>query len=465
MSNSTSEQLRFPPIPGFTVRVDFEGGALSSDFGPLLLRGVDQQIGLTYRLAQAFEDTRHPSYIDHSLRDLLAQRIYQVACGYEDGNDADFLRTDPMFKLGLERAPLDPTTDLASAATFSRLEKAATRKDIYRLAQAFVEQFIASYAKPPEVIVLDLDHSEDEAHGQQELAVYNHHYRSHCYLPLFIFEGLTGKFVTAVLRPGKRPTGAENASILKRVLKHLRAAWPNTHIVVRGDSHFANPELMELSLADPHLDFLFGLGGNAVLARLAEPTLTAARQQHELRCQNAARTGSTPPDRTRLYTELDYAAGSWPQPFRVILKAEVMALGDNPRFVVTSLDLPTPECLYRDLYCARGQDENFIKMVKNDLHSDRTSDHAFLANHLRLFFACAAYVLLHTLRTETLAHTELANAQPATLILKLFKLAVRVFQYKDRIKLHLPTACAVRGLLERVTEILYQVPAPAWNSS
>lgn len=142
-----------------------------------------------------------------------------------------------------------------------------------------------------------------------------------------------------------------------------------------------------------------------------------------------------------------------------------MALGDNPRLVVTSLDLPTPECLYRDLYCARGQDANFIKMVKNDLPSDRTSDHAFLANPVRLFFACAAYVLLHTLRTETLAPTEWANAQPATLILKLFKLAVRVFQYKDRLKLHLPTACAARGLLERVTEILYQVPAPAWNSS
>ena len=465
MPTSTSEQLRFPPIPGFTLRADFQGGALSSDFGPLLLRGIDQHIGLTHRLANAFEDKRHPSYLDHSLRDLLAQRIYQVTCGYEDGNDANSLRTDPLFKLGLERAPLDPTTDLASAATFSRLENAATRKDLYRLAQAFVDQFIASYATPPAVIVLDLDHTEDETHGQQEFAFYNHYYRSHCYLPFFIFEGRSGRLVTAVLRPGKRPTGAENASLLKRVLRRLRAAWPETRIILRGDSHFANPEVMQLRQEDPALDFLFGVAKNPVLLRLAEPILTTVRQHHAVRCQNAARTHRVPPSSTCVYTELDYTVGSWPQGCRVILKAEVMALGDNPRFVVTSLDLPTPECLYRDLYCARGQDENYLKMVKNDLHSDRTSDHTFLANHLRLFFACAAYVLHHALRTEVLGHTELAHAQPATVILKLFKLAVRVVQYQDRIKLHLPSSCPVKALLHQVTDILFQVRAPLWNTS
>jgi hypothetical protein len=173
LSNSTVEQLRFPPIPGFTVRADFDGGALSSDFGPLLLRGVDRQIGLTHRLAAAFDDRRHPSYVDPPLRDLLAQRIYQMASGDEDGNDANALRADPVFKRGLEHAPLDPDTDLASASTFSRLEHAATRKDIYRLARAFVEHFIARDAEPPEVIVLDLDPCEDETHGQQELAFYN----------------------------------------------------------------------------------------------------------------------------------------------------------------------------------------------------------------------------------------------------------------------------------------------------
>jgi len=460
VSESTPEQLRFPPVAGFTVRGDFDGGAMSSDFGPMILRGIDRQIGLTERLADAFDDKRHPSYVDHALRALLAQRIFQVASAYEDGNDANTLRADPLFKLGVERKPLDADTDLASASTFSRLENAATTKDLYRLAKAFVDQFIASYATAPALIVLDMDHSEDATYGQQELSFYNHHYRSYCYLPLFLFEGISGKFVTAALRPGKRPKGAENAMILKRVLKHLRAAWPETHIVLRGDGHFSNPELMELALADPHTDFIFGLTGNRVLARLAQPFLEENRIRHQLRCENARRLDQPLPQSTRTYHDVDYAAGSWPQAFRVVLKAEVMSLGENPRFVVTSLDLPTPESLYRDLYCARGQDENFIKMVKNDLASDRTSDHGFLANHMRLFFACAAYVLHHVLRTEVLVHTELANAQPATVILKLFKIAVRVVQYKDRIRLHLPTSCPFKDLLHRVAEILYRARPP-----
>ena len=465
MPESTPEQLRFPPIPGFSIRGDFQGGALSSDFGPMLLRGVDQQIGLIERLAEAIADRRHPSYIDHPLPDLLAQRIFQVACGYEDGNDANSLRHDPVFKLAVGRKPLDVDEGLASAPTFSRLENAATPQNIYRIAQAFIDQFIDSYPEAPQVIVLDMDHSEDPTHGQQELAFYNHYYRNHCYLPLFIFEGLSGKLITAALRPGKRPTGVENAAILKRVMKHLRRHWPQTRIVLRGDGHFSNPELMHLVLNDPYADFIFGLTSNAVLARLAQDALENTRQLHRLRCNNAQRSDHSPPRSTTTYHEFDYAAASWPQPFRVILKAEVMSLGDNPRFVVTTLDSPTPDILYKQLYCARGQDENYIKMIKNDLASDRTSDHRFLANHMRLFFACGAYVLHHALRTQTLVHTELADAQPATVIMKLFKLAVRVVQYKDRIKLHLPSSCAVKPLLRRVTEILFQAKPPVFNTS
>jgi hypothetical protein len=217
---------------------------------------------------------------------------------------------------------------------------------------------------------------------------------------------------------------------------------------------------MVLADTDPHLDFLFGLAGNPALSPKAKPVLDRARALHQRRCANARRRGEAEPVATRLYEDVAYQAGSWPKAYRVVLKAEVMALGDNPRFVVTSLTDPTPDLLYQDLYCARGQDENFIKAVKNDLASDRTSDHAFLANHLRLFYACAAYVLIHSLRDNTLAHTELARAQPMSIILKLFKLAVRVVQYKDRIKLSLPSACPVKGLLARVSEILYLVPRP-----
>ena len=465
MQYSTQEQLCFPPVDGLTVRGSFDGGALSSDFGPMILRGIDRQIGLTPRLAAAFEDRRHPSYITHTLRELFAQRCYQVACAYADCNDANALRADPVFKLGLERRPLDGDADLASAPTFSRLENAATPRDLFRMARAFVDQFVASYAKPPAVVVLDMDHSEDPAHGQQELAFYNRHYGSHCYLPLFIFEGLSGKLVAAALRPGKRPTGEENAAIVKRVLKRLRAAWPGTRIVLRGDGHFSNPELMQLALDDPHADFIFGVAGNSVLSPKAAPFLEAARQLHETRCALARLNRLAEPDATRTYHDIEYSAKTWPKTFRVVLKAEVMALGENPRFVVTSLGLPDPESLYRDLYCARGQDENWIKAIKNDLASDRTSDHRFLANHMRLFFSCAAYVLHHALRTEVLVHTELAKAQPFTVILKLFKIAVRVVQYKDRVKLHLPSRCPARHLLVKICDILVQTPEPVFNTT
>jgi hypothetical protein len=191
---------------------------LSADFGALLLRGIDRQIGLTARLAAAMQDKRHPSYIDPPLRDLFAQRIYQIASGYADGNDANSLRHDPLFKLGVERSPLEPAQALASGPTFSRLEHSVDRKDLYRLTQALVDHFIASYPAPPAAIVLDLDHSDDPTHGQQEFTFYKHYYQSYGYLPLFIFEGLSQALVTACLRPGKRPTGAENAMILVRLL-------------------------------------------------------------------------------------------------------------------------------------------------------------------------------------------------------------------------------------------------------
>src|SRR5215475_147545 len=277
MPYSSPKQLCFPPVAGHTVRADFEGGALSSDFGPVLFRGIDRQIGLTERLAAAVRDKRHPSYIDHPLHDLLAQRIYQIASGYADGNDANSLRRDPMFKLGVDRLPLEPEHDLASAPTFSRLEHSVDRKDLYRLTRAFVDHFIASYPEPPAAIVLDLDHSDDPTHGQQEFAFYNHYYKNYCYLPLFVFEGTSQALVTACLRPGTRPPGMENAMILVRLLAALRRHWPQTHILVRGDSHFATPEVLEVLAQRRGIDFIFGLAGNAVLLRQAAPIMQEAR--------------------------------------------------------------------------------------------------------------------------------------------------------------------------------------------
>lgn len=243
---------------------------MSSDLGTLMLGAVDHRIGLIDRLTAAIVDARDARYITHPLRALLMQRVFQIASGYEDGNDANTLRHDPLFKLTTGRAPLDTDNPLACGATLSRLEGALRRSDIYRMAHALVEQFIAGYSEAPLTITLDLDHTDDATYGQQELACYNHHYRSHCYLPLLVFEAHSGALVTAVLRPGRRPTGAENAMIMKRVLRLLRRHWPSTHLLLRGDGHFSNPELMPLILADGNADFVFGLSGNAVLLRQAE---------------------------------------------------------------------------------------------------------------------------------------------------------------------------------------------------
>ena len=456
----TPEQLNFPSIPGYTVRADFKGGDLSSDLGAVVLGAVDARIGIINRLTAAIADTRDTRYITHTMHDLLTQRIFQMASGYEDGNDANTLRNDPMFKLATNKAPLDTDNQLACGATHSRLENALSKRDLYQMASALVEQFVAGYRSAPFSITLDLDHTADHTHGNQEFSFYNHHYGSYCYLPLLVFEAETGALVTAVLRPGKRPTGTENAKIMKRVLRILRRHWPDTHILLRGDGHFSNPELMQLIQDIGNADFIFGLPGNAVLSRRAEPLMKNARGHLEMHKSLAEQKLGPVVSAVQLFGEFEYAAKSWQETYRVVLKAEVLSGNnglfdkDNERFVVTTLRSPTAQTLYQMEYCARGQAENWIKQVKCDLKSDRTSASTFLANFGRLIFAAAAYVLHQQLRQLGLQDTALANAQPKTVILSLFKVAVRVKQYKDRVILHLPGACTVKSILALICQRL-----------
>jgi hypothetical protein len=459
-ADSTPEQLRFPSIPGYTVRADFTGGDLSSDLGAVILGAVDHHIGLIDRLTAAISDFRDARYVTYSLHDLLTQRVFQIASGYEDGADANTLRRDPIFKLAAARAPLDTNNQLACGATHSRLENALRRSDLYRMAEALVLQFIAGYQSAPASITLDLDHTADTTHGNQEFSFYNHHYGSYCYLPLLVFEAATGALVTAVLRPGKRPTGTENAMIMKRVLRLLRQHWPQTHILLRGDGHFSNPELMQLIQDIGNADFIFGLPGNAVLSRRAEPLMKNARGHLEMHRSLAEHKLGPVVSAVQMFGEFEYAAKSWPHAHRVILKAEVLSGNnglfdkDNERFVVTTLRSPTPGTLYQQEYCTRGQAENWIKQVKCDLKSDRTSASTFLANFGRLLLTAAAYVLHQQLRQLGLQGSKLANAQPKTVILSLFKIAVRVKQYKDRVLLQLPTGCPVKAILAQVCQRL-----------
>ena len=330
------------------------------------------------------------------------------------------------------------------------------------MAMTLAGHFISSYELPPMATIIDLDHTPAITHGGQQMNLFNAKYKDYCYLPLLKFEGLSGKLITAVLRPGKTPTGKENAAILKRVIKLIRRRWPKTYWLVRGDSHFAQPELMRVVQDDLHSDYVLGKGAGhkTALRPKAKELLDEARRA--LKVKTDLTINNRPiPERLRLYGEAEYQAKSWKGlNTRIIYKAEVNQKGDNPRFILTSIKEASAEVIYEELYCPRGQGENFIKHLKSDLSGDRLSDQGFLANHLRMFYACAAYVIHHELRTNALKGAELEKAQPSTVIAKLCKIAVKVVEYKDRIKSHLPRSCPLRGLLQHVTEVFYSMPQP-----
>jgi len=424
--------LEFKTISGKRVTADFSGGDVTSDAGVLALREIADRLGIIDRFTDVIIDTRHPSYVRHAMKTLLAQRILQIACGYEEADDADDLRVDPGFKASCNRLPSGD--DLASQPTMCRFENAPTSKDIFRIAEVLVDQFIASYERPPEAIILDIDDTDDPTHGAQQLSLFNGYHDEYCYMPLFIFEGTNGRLITSILRPGKRPNGKEICAIFKRVIRRIRAAWPNVGIFVRGDSHFATPELYVW--CDKHnVEYILGLSKNARLKTYAQAALSAARRDYE-------RSG----EKARVYRQIQYQAGSWNTKRRVIIMAETSALGDNIRFIVTSLESSRPSFLYETVYSGRGRMENFIKDHKIALKSGRTSCHSFMANCFRLMLHSAAYVILHTLREKTLADTEFAAAQFDTIRLRLLKIGAEVREMKTKLHFILPSSFPLKDV-------------------
>jgi len=432
MTEDTQLSLRFKMISGKKVTADFTGGDVSSDGGVLVLREITDSIGIIDQLAEAITDTRHQSYVLHDNKTLLTQRILQIACGYEDANDADDLRTDPGFKAACNRLPSE--SDLASQPTISRFENALTPRDIYRIAEVLEDRFINSYETPPIAIILDIDDTDDPTHGAQQLSLFNGYYDEYCYQPLFIFEGQSGNLITSILRPGRRPSGKETCSIIKRIVKRIRAAWPNVGILIRGDSHFATPELY--AWCDSHaVLYVLGLTGTSILKMRAQAALEAARREFKA-------SGT----KTRTFRETRYQASTWHRDLRVIIMAEVSAQGDNIRFIVTSLESSQPSFIYETAYCGRGQMENFIKNHKLALKSGRTSCHSFLANSFRLMLHSAAYVILHTVREKALNGTEFANAQFDTIRLRLLKIGVEVREMKTKIHFIFPTSFPLKNV-------------------
>ena len=426
--------LDFPSFDARKIEASFEGGDVSSDGGVMLLRQADRRLGLCRALDRAIEDPRDAAMISHRQLDLLRQRIYGIALGYEDLNDHDSLRTDPLWQSAVERAD-----ELASSPTLCRLEGRADRRTAWAMSRVLVEGFIDSQPLPPEELVLDFDATDDRVHGAQEGRFFHGYYGDWCFLPLYVFCG--ERLLVSYLRPSNIDGARHAWAVLKLLVDRLRRAWPGVRIIFRGDSGFCRWKM--LRWCERHgVDYVVGVAKNPRLLGLAEGLMGRAEEQHRA-------TGA----KARVFGWLEYAADSWDRPRRVIAKAEHGAMGANPRFVVSTLHGDAGE-IYDHVYCARGEMENRIKEQQLGLFADRTSCHAWWANQFRLLLSSAAYVLLEAIRRLGLRDTELARAQVCTIRLKLLKLGTVILRNTRRIRLLFSSAYPNRDLFGLVARRL-----------
>jgi hypothetical protein len=414
MPNCTVESIEMGRVGRRVIDAAFDGGDIVSDGGVLLLRQVDQRIGLTKSIARVFDDKRRRASIAHSMRDLLAQRIYGLCCGWEDVCDHNVLRRDLALQTAVGRAD-----DLASAPTLSRLETSSTRAQAAALHGVLLDQFIASKDKRPKELVLDIDATHVPLHGAQEKAHFHRYYDNYCYLPLYVFCGQD--ILACVLRPSSRDPASILSALIKLIARRLRQTWPRVRIIVRGDSGFCRPQALR-RFEKWGLHYIVGLQKNAALLQrvaLAELALADMYQK----------AGT----KQRMIGEFDYAARSWDRERRVIARLEHDVHGANPRFIVTNLK-GGPKALYERVYCARGEAENRIKEAQLDLFGRRASCHRFQANQLRLLLAAFAYTLMINLRRLALVGTELARACTATIRVKLLKIGAAIVRNTRRVR-------------------------------
>ena len=438
---STPQNLDLFPISDKPVALSFTGDQISSDGGLLLLREVESQLGLIDRISSCVTDDRDQRYIDHTIKEMLIQRVFQIAAGYEDCNDCDDLRDDMVFKMCAGRLP-QSGQELASQPTMSRLENSVDSKDLYRMGVEFLDTFIDSYDREPKVIILDCDDTNNDTYGQQELSLFNNYYHEYCYMPLHIYEGLSGNLITTILKPGRRNKQSDVASLLKKLIGRLREEWANTMIIVRGDGHFASADFMQWCDGEYKTSFITGLSGNSKLHKLADVTIKSAEREFKQYSKPVKR-----------YHSFWYQAGSWAKPQKVVVKVEVSDMGSNIRYIVTDLVHFRTRDLYEKGYCARGAMELRIKEHKLYLKSDRSSCNSFKANQFRLFLHSMAYVLLHTLQKEVLRGTEFANATFKTIQNKIIKTAAWVKELKTKIKIELPRCCPTKTIQSNCLEM------------
>jgi hypothetical protein len=429
MQEDTTERFAFPAIGRKKLTAAFDGGRLTSDGGVMLLAAAERRMGIAQTLAPLIADPRDPRLVTHSVADILRARMLAIACGYEDADDLDHLRTDPGFKLACGRLP-DTGAELCSQPTMSRWENAPTLREVIRMSHAMVDIYCASYARPPAAITLDIDDTVDVVHGHQQLSLFNGHYDERCFLPIHVYDTATSRPVAVLLRTGKTPSGIEIRGHVRRLMRRIRRHWPNTRITIRGDSHYGRPEVMAWCEAN-RVDYILGLSGNAVLDRLVEPAADDVR----------VRRAEAEAPVVRRYTETAYGAKSWGRARRVAARIEATTNGLDIRYVVTNLTRGSAEWLYDTLYCARGQAENLIKLHKTQLASDRTSCRSPLANQVRLVLHTAAYWLMLTVRDAIPKPQALATAEFATLRMRLIKIAARITETATRVRIAFAAAC------------------------
>lgn len=434
MSEDTLLAFDFPAVGRKKITAAFDGGRMTSDGGVLLLAAVERRIGIARTLAPLIADPRNPRLVTHSVADILRARMLAIACGYEDADDLDHLRTDPGFKLACGRLP-DSGAELCSQPTISRWENAPTLREVIRMSYAMVDIYCASYARPPRAVTLDIDDTVDIVHGHQQLALFNAHYDERCFQPIHVYDTATSRPVAMLLRPGKTPSGTEIRFHLRRLVRRIRRHWPTTRLTIRGDGHYGRPEVMAWCEANG-VDYVLGLPGNAVLDRLVEPAAD------DVRVRRAEEQAAV----VRRYTETRYGAKSWKCQRRVAARIEATTKGLDIRYVVTNLDIGTPAWLYDTLYCARGQAENLIKLHKSQLASDRTSCRSPLANQVRLVLHTGAYWLMLKLRDAIPRPQPLANAEFATLRARLLKIAARITETASRVRIAFAASCPEAAL-------------------
>jgi hypothetical protein len=415
------------PVAGKEFVARFDGGRLSSDGGLLVLREIERRLSVADRLAACIDDPRDPGSTVHTLADIIRFRMLMIAAGYEDGNDATGLRGDPLFKLALERVASD--RDLCSQSTISRLENLPDARTLLRLGRALVDVWCGSFRQVPRRITLDIDDTFDEVHGGQQLRLFNAHYDEYGFQPIVVFDA-EGRFVTALLRPAKRPKGVEIRAFLRRLVRAIRSHWPEVEILLRADSHYACPEVLDWCEANS-LDYILGLA----------PTRTLRRHIAGLEESTAARFEAVPNGgKVRRFKEFFDAAKTWSRVRRIVARVEAGGDGTDSRFIVTNLGHGNGRSLYQDLYCRRGRAENHIKAWKTHLAADRTSCPKATANQFRLFLHAGAYWLLWSLRALMPKRSSWRVAQFDTLRLRLIKVAARIVETKTKIKIHLPTS-------------------------